>query len=467
MSALRGSVQHKRAAPAPVLAARSIRVVVVAAFLAATSALATFAGEAQAVPSMSRQTGYPCARCHTVFPELTPFGREFKLGGFAQSSAKWDEKSVLNRIPVSGVLQVSRTTTRNTSTDGTTPDVDFPHDSRVIVQTAGLYYGGKIVENAGALIQYNYDGIEKKWGMEMFDARYAGTAEFGRLNLTYGLTLNNNPTLSDIYNSTPAWSFPHTDTAAKQMPAATVVDMTLASQVGGVGVYSMWNELVYAELAVYHTARTGAFRFMGLGVPKERVLDGYAPYWRVALQRRVDAHSFSVGTYGIVARIATDPDAPSLGSDRFRDIGFDGFYQYIKDNHTASLAATLIHEKQDWRASLDQGLVSNPSDTLRTLRATAKYFYARQWGGGIQYFQTRGSTDDLRYNTGDALMGSTSGRPNSRGYIFEADYLPTQNVKLAVRYTRFSQFNGASTDYTPGRNASDNNSWYLLGWLMF
>jgi len=34
-----------------------------------------------AVPSFARQTGMACAACHTVFPELTPFGREFKLNG--------------------------------------------------------------------------------------------------------------------------------------------------------------------------------------------------------------------------------------------------------------------------------------------------------------------------------------------------------------------------------------------------
>ena len=37
---------------------------------------------AQAVPSFARQTGMPCNECHTVFLELTPFGRIFKLGGY-------------------------------------------------------------------------------------------------------------------------------------------------------------------------------------------------------------------------------------------------------------------------------------------------------------------------------------------------------------------------------------------------
>lgn len=159
---------------------------------------------AQAVPSMGRQTGYECAKCHTVFPELTRFGRQFKLGAFAMSSAKWDEKPLAERIPVSGLAQVSRTSTKNTSAGGATPGTDFVRDRESIVQAAGLYYGGKITENSGALIQYNYDGIEKRWGMEMFDARYADDTSLAGKELTYGVTLNNNPTVSDIYNSTSA-----------------------------------------------------------------------------------------------------------------------------------------------------------------------------------------------------------------------------------------------------------------------
>lgn len=85
----------------------------------------------------------------------------------------------------------------------------------------------------------------------------------------------------------------------------------------------------------------------------------------------------------------------------------------------------------------------------------------------MQYFRTTGSTDELLYNTGDSLMGSTNGSPNTKGWIAEINYLPVTNVKLALRYTWFQQFNGASTDYVPGRNASDNNSLFLMGWVLF
>ena len=42
-------------------------------------------GNAQAVPSYARQTGMACAACHTTPPELTPFGRDFKINGYVMT----------------------------------------------------------------------------------------------------------------------------------------------------------------------------------------------------------------------------------------------------------------------------------------------------------------------------------------------------------------------------------------------
>ena len=46
-------------------------------------------GPAEALPSYARQTGQPCAACHTAFPELTPFGRRFKIGGYTLGGGDW------------------------------------------------------------------------------------------------------------------------------------------------------------------------------------------------------------------------------------------------------------------------------------------------------------------------------------------------------------------------------------------
>jgi hypothetical protein len=332
-----------------------------------------------------------------------------------------------------------------------------------------LYYGGKITKKSGALIQASYDGIEDKVVVEMFDARYADSLSFAdNQELVYGLTLNNNPTLSDIYNSTPQWSFPHAETAALSPAARTQIDTTLASQVGGLGVYTLWDNLVYGEVAFYRSARRGLLRPLGAGIPTENVVNDFAPYWRVALQHEWGSHSLAAGTYGMVADVFPDPDNTGGPADRFTDVALDAQYQYIGGEHIVSTAATWIWETQDWNASFSQDLTSNKSDVLQTFRIDAHYYYQRLLGGGIQFFSTWGNTNALKYNTGEPVIGSANGNPNSNGFIAELNYLPLSNVKLAARYTAYGQFNGASHNYDGfGRNASDNNSIFLLAWLLF
>ena len=62
---------------------------VAALIVAAAAFLAAGVGPAQALPSYARQTGQPCAACHTAFPELTPFGRRFKIGGYTMGGGDW------------------------------------------------------------------------------------------------------------------------------------------------------------------------------------------------------------------------------------------------------------------------------------------------------------------------------------------------------------------------------------------
>src|SRR6202043_2241316 len=61
----------------------------VAFVVVAAGSLLGFAPSAQALPSYARQTGQPCGACHTDFPALTPFGREFKLGGYTLGGGKY------------------------------------------------------------------------------------------------------------------------------------------------------------------------------------------------------------------------------------------------------------------------------------------------------------------------------------------------------------------------------------------
>jgi len=70
-----------------------------------------------------------------------------------------------------------------------------------------------------------------------------------------------------------------------------------------------------------------------------------------------------------------------------------------------------------------------------------------------------------------SAMGNATGSPNTQGWIAEVDWLPLpaeQNLKVGLRYTAYTKYNGASSDYNGfGRNASDNNNWFAYMWLLF
>jgi hypothetical protein len=91
----------------------------------------------------------------------------------------------------------------------------------------------------------------------------------------------------------------------------------------------------------------------------------------------------------------------------------------------------------------------------------------------VQYFVTEGDKDALRYSD------SANGSPDSRGWVFEADYLPfnknggpkiwpASNIKLSLQYVMYNQFDGATNNYDgTGRDASDNNTLFLESWIAF
>jgi len=102
-----------------------------------------------------------------------------------------------------------------------------------------------------------------------------------------------------------------------------------------------------------------------------------------------------------------------------------------------------IYEKQNWRASFPSGGIgagptpANPTDHRTTFKAKASYMYQRKYRGTLTYSSTSGNADPGRYAPAP-VTGSANGYPDSRGLIFELDYLPHPQVKLALQYTRGS-----------------------------
>jgi hypothetical protein len=444
---------------------------------------------AQAVPSFARQTGMPCSECHTVFPELTPFGRIFKLGGYVLSKTG---KQYEFPPPLAGMAQASFTDSKGL-TSGVAPfdSANRATDKTNLPQQLSLFYGGRIYDKIGAFVQGTYDGVSNNFFLDMTDIRYSDNNIVWGKNLIYGLSLNNSPTVQDVWNTTPAWGFPFASSGVASTPAAgTIIDGALDQQVGGIGAYVFWNNFIYLEGTVYRTARSGIAQPLGAGTATEQVVDGAAPYWRLALEQRWKNHFFTLGTYGMQADIF--PSGNRSGpADRFTDTAFDAQYQYMgtveakpmqehmqmdgehkaeAGKHIISAHATRIHENQDWKASFPLENTANPSGFLNTLRMNLNYDYrshSGDMGGSTGHFSTTGKTDPLLYSS-IPVDGSRTGSPDSNGFILEAYYRRWEKTKISLQYTIYNKFNGAHSNYDGfGRNASDNNSLYALVWFMF
>jgi len=441
------------------------------------------AGTASAVPSFARQTGMACQSCHTVFPELTPFGRSFKLNAYTIDnlpqvqgiSASKEMELVLNQIPpVSFMFQTSYTKTKSAMPDSGIPGELAQNGQVLFPQQASLFYAGRIAPNMGAFVQITYDSESGAFGLDNTELRYAKQVPSVADGLTYGFTMNNNPTVQDPWNSTPAWQSPFDQrtNAAITPTAAAKIDGGLGGAVAGLTGYLWWKNSIYAELGLYRSAPQGKGFTAGAGpldsTNPNGTIVGFAPYWRVAYERQWGRNSWSVGAYGISTKIAPAGQPVRAASDRFRDVALDSQYQFIGDEDIVSVQGTLIKERQSLDASFALGgLFENPSNDLKTLRIGASYYLRRTYGASVGYFSTTGSSDAVKYAPG-AVTGFANNSPNSKGWIAELDYLPWQNVKLALQYVAYQKFNGGTSNYDgAGRDASDNNTLYLLGWFNF
>ncbi len=446
-----------------------------AAFIVGVAMLAS-AMHAQAVPSFARQTGIACEGCHTVFPELTPFGRKFKMNGYlidnlVQVKAATPENKealALNWMPPLSVQFIAS----YTQTKSAQPDPSGGNSANGTVQFPeqfSLFYAGKIAPKVGGFIQLTYDNQSDSVGFDNTDIRFADQGLIKDKPITWGLTFNNAPSVQDPWNSTPAWKYPFSQTSSL-MPspvAVTQVDGIGNGMVAGLGAYAFWNNLVYAEFTGYAPAPHGLN-----GQPLNSQFPnasehGFAPYWRIAVEPQWGRNSLAIGTYGFSDKLTPGGMNVTTGPyDRYTDVALDAQYQFIGDDHIISAQTTYIHESQ----TLDASLPSDPSQTLKQFRLGGSYFYQRKLGGSLGYFWINGSPNAL-YSTPNPSTGippSANGSPNTTGWAFELDYLPWQNVKLAAQYVLFTKFNGASSNFDgTGRNASANNTFYLFAWLAF
>ncbi len=413
---------------------------------------------ARAVPAFARQTGMQCATCHAggQFPELTSFGRMFKMTGYAIGT---------RTLPLS-VMGVASYTKSATPTD----DDAFAKDAVALFQTASVFVAGKITDKSGIFAQATYNNYDNrdpvtgrwngKWGSDNLDLRYADHFALHGEDLIIGLNLNNNPSVSDPWNTAPAWlQYVPTQFGVTGPDAAPVVTQ-LGALVAGVGAYGFWDGTLYIEASGYQSA-TGAWSFLSLGTSNadQIKLRGINPYLRVALTHDWGPHSAMVGLMAFNADIYPDNLNPSGPTTQYHDRGVDAQYQYSDAPHTATAQMSYIHE------TIAHGdltaVAANRTNQLNQLKLKGSYTYGAKYGASLAYFSTTGSSDAVLYP-------DAASNPDTRGWTPELFWIPEQHLRAGVQYFAYDRFHGASNNYDGnGRNARDNNTLFVYLWGLY
>ena len=188
--------------------------------------------DASALPSFARQTGQTCSTCHTAFPQLTPYGRRFKLGGYTAGGG------IDTQLPPLSVMVQSEFTHLNRGLDGpagstsayaapqppglaatTTPTTGPISRRRSAFSTAARSTAISAPSCNGPTARIT--GSRFSW--DNTDVRYADTLHIGPFDVLWGLDFNNNPTVQDPWNTTPAWGVPFISSPFAPGPAASTL----------------------------------------------------------------------------------------------------------------------------------------------------------------------------------------------------------------------------------------------------
>lgn len=282
--------------------------------------------------------------------------------------------------------------------------------------------------------------------------------------------------MQDPFNTLSTWRFPYIASELAPGPAASpLIDGGLEHQVIGLSAYAFLDDSIYAELGGYKSLSRSFLNKVNIEDEAGRI-DNWAPYWRLGYFKDLRKQAFSVGIFGLKADL--QPDRQSGPTNDYQDIGIDASYQFLGNReHIFTLNGSFTHERQKLNAAFDAGEAARKSLDLDRLDLSASYFFQQTYGFTLAHFQTHGDADPLLYAP-EADSGSRNGKPDSTGWILQADWTPFgketswgapwANLRLGVQYTAYNKFNGGGNNYDGfGRDAADNNTLFLFGWTTF
>lgn len=400
------------------------------------------ANSSQALPTFARQTGQNCVACHAggQFPELTPYGRIFKLTGYTigERTTPISVMGVVAGSKISKIDSVNNSLNKNSAPASLNTPI-MNGDLRF--ETGSLFLAGKITDNIGAFTQLTYDNyaianangdnVIGHISADNMDFRWADQIVSPGRDLIFGISLNNGPSVSDPWNTSWAWSnyVPTTGGIGSNayLDATTAYPNSGLPGKGYAGLtsYLYLNKNYYAEIGFYKTASKN-LKFLNA---RNDQMDSYLlgsnnPYWRFAYTQDWGAHNLMVGTSGMISKsldtglvnFPTTNFTDATNYQRVKSSGIDSQYQFLLDPHTAT--AQFSYQKQNIDPS--QNNITTTSTNTNMFRIKGSYVYLSKYGGSLSYFNFNGDESNTQ-----------------KGETLEVFYLPIQYVRAGIQYTTY------------------------------
>ncbi len=239
------------------------------------------------------------------------------------------------------------------------------------------------------------------WDWDNTDIRLARPMRLFGHDLVVGTTLNNNPSVADVWNTLPAWGYPFIDSSLGFGTGDFSPYIAgLAQAVWGGGGYFDYNKWVYGEFDLYRSLSNGQSKALTGGEVSGLSIPGVAVYGRLAVHHTFGNQSFMLGTFALNANPQPTGPIRGFGTDQITDVGVDGMYQWISGVNAVTVNAAYTHEHASWNASFNPGLptgplVSNNADYSDYFNANVQYLWNQKIGGVLGYFYNSGSADPL------------------------------------------------------------------------
>ncbi len=432
---------------------------------------------ARAIPSYSRQTGLSCATCHTVFPHLTPFGRNFKLHGYVTNNTQLisdhastndttgQGRTILEfpNIPMVSARISSRWNYQAGGNGGmvphgavsagqdfiSTPDGYGDQDLINYLAGSSIYIAGEITPHLGSFIEFSGPDDEGGTvGLGMFDlALVSSDITVAGQNFVYGIRAEDALAAGDPSNSIGTWGL--TAGLMGLSTHNTLFDAGTSFMEGG-ELFGMLGDFdgggLYGSVGVYRpTTNQSAGSYVQGSIAGSGTFDGVSgvntyvrlSYYLPPIGKNMYPEIGGFGYFGNLNMTAT-PSAALLDPlyvDHYYDLGLDLQVQYIGNNNLLELFGLFQDQRDGAFYGIDE-FTGVPGDGIGVSRQglglKLDYYYETMYGAYVKYlYQTSSQLSDMKVN----------------GLLVGFSYFPWENVNLRLERCFFSTYNIGAAQY--------------------